>query len=258
MGTLEESKSEFEQLSAHDLQDLVTAAMAASDIESSYLLDTLEDAGIPVSNIRQSAFRFGESFVDRGQVILVPRKLLERAQAVVEKARAAARNRGLDAAFEEQFVEESTEDNDPRMQHMVALRAEEPVARRRLLAEEIVSWSAEGVTDLQAARYLAAAGLDQEEANFLVKAALMHGREALEQRVEASRDKGWLLVILAVILTGVSAGLYAMRISNITLLLLGPLVLGLLLLHRASRKPLSLEKTEENSSCESDGSGRKK
>ncbi|MCZ7645404.1 MAG: DUF2007 domain-containing protein [Planctomycetota bacterium] len=166
------------------LANLVNLATVGSTGELVYLLNALEEAGIPCSSSGDHVHMpFGHGVLESR--ILVPREFLNRAREVVTQARKDAEVRGHLDAFQPENVEEGLDEaaSHPGTSILVDLNLEEnhelKMARLRVL---LVEWLVDSSTPVEIARRLAVAGLTRLEAEALLEEVKDQESERLEAR----------------------------------------------------------------------------
>jgi hypothetical protein len=157
-------------LSASDLQDLVVAARPANQAEALFIVDLLEEAGIPVVSNQDNVYGF--SGAHAAGELRVPRALLAKAQSAIGNARSKAAEQRINLAFEPESVLDSLEDErpDPVMIQMAELRNYSDAERDAALRECVKQWIMKNETpEVLIAKYLAAAGLKEQQAREMVE-----------------------------------------------------------------------------------------
>ncbi|HEY3320174.1 MAG TPA: hypothetical protein VGP72_06900 [Planctomycetota bacterium] len=229
------------ELTREQLQDLVVVAHAPNDAEAIYLIDTLDEAGIPVGGETE---RIGHG-LSSGQRICVPRVLAEKARELIEKARAEAHDRGIEVAFDPESVADATYDEkDPVMMRMFELRCEPEDVVAEELRSFVMQWTIDGIGEVQIAKYLAAAGLNREQSAALVAMVTQDNMPAIEEGQHAYSALGILLFLLAIMLTLASLA-YALAMGAHYFLVFSGLGLaGMTLMFRSKSKAPDLARRE--------------
>jgi hypothetical protein len=190
-----EQSDSGEELSPEEMQDIVVVAIARTVPEAIYLTDTLEEAEIPVVSRNDNTQGLTHHAYETR--ICVPRALQSKALEVVNAARSNAETRSVDNAFHPETIADSTRDvqADPVLELMFRLREADTATRAEQLEAFATEWLTSGVTSANIARYLAAAGLDLEQADALMQ----HIRETQgeqvseEQKARSARGKMWMI-----------------------------------------------------------------
>lgn len=197
----EESDDDVRELSDAQLHDLRRVAMPTTQAEAAYLVDLLEEAGIPavIQGERLTGLVGGFPTTD----IRVPNALREKALAVIEQARNAMHDRGVDAAFVRENIQDAEEDEraDPMIFEMQNLSVLEPGERESRLEKFILDWSVDGTSSVQMAQYLAVAGLDRERAETLVNKVQAENNEKLSENKDGQKTMGIAALVIGIGLT---------------------------------------------------------
>jgi hypothetical protein len=160
-----------EPLTDEQMRDLVPVAHPQTAAEAAFIVSVLEDNEIPcVSNMQSFSMSIGGG----GGEIHVPRVLLGAARSVLENVRRETDDMRIDDAFKIENIEETVKDTekDPILTEMFELLDAEDDERDEALVPYILNWTAAGISDVQIARYLAAAGLSRDEAATLLDKTL--------------------------------------------------------------------------------------
>lgn len=209
---MEASSEPESELSAEQLQDLVVAIIPSSEAEAMFLGNLLEDSGIPNST---EADRTGYGALTSGGYsgtrIYVPRVLQEKARELIAEALAKVKKGRIEDAFEPESVVESLEDKkaDPLMLQMAQLRDQTPEKRNEILARHIVEWQSENMSAVDMARFLAAAGLNKEDADALLAAVVRQRGEEIQSAANGKIWSGIAAIMLGLIWLGLKMALYA-------------------------------------------------
>jgi len=249
------------EIEARDLQDLAVIATPTTVPEAMYLADALQEAGVPAVSEPQHL----DGLIPSNRV-LVPRKFLEQAQAICEKARVQAEARGVDQAFDIENIAETTDEKqDPVMMRMFKLRAETPESRNEALVDFITKWLTQDSSVVQLAKYLAAAGLGRDEAQTLVDYTIQLQHETVEKSRTGKLRLGAVLLCISAIVTVLVAITLAAKPELMTqgepLLagIIGTGLPGLILIHRARLRttgfPSSVELPADADNVPHDGGG---
>jgi hypothetical protein len=229
--------AEEPQYTSEELHDLVVATVAANEPEAMYLADQLDEAGIPVASMSS---KVSHSLVS-DTTLRVPRKALAQAKAVIAKARAGANQRGVEQAFDPENVAETIDDHitDPLLRSMFELRALEMPRRLEQLRPVVSAWLLDSTDPVLMAKYLAAAGLSQDEAVDFVDALA----DSMREEWDASRSQLWTWGLCVIVVTGflmIIVPLLFLTGGNrgaIVFIGPGPLIAGLIMM-ASSRKKL--------------------
>ncbi len=231
METGAEYSERVAQLSQDELLDLARI-QTDSPAEAMYLEDALADVGIPTST-RAEGGPFQNARLK--PEVCVPRKLIAEASAVVARARDEAKKRGIEQAFEFENVEDAQLDRDPVMMRMFDLGSLPASQRNEKLSAYIAQWILDGRPERDVARYLAAAGLEQDEAAELIAAAVRHQSDHIEHERGDSYLIGWLLLLAGFLVTAGSIWFLILGRRNAIFYIGGAVALaGLVCLHRSS------------------------
>jgi hypothetical protein len=181
------------QLTDEQMRDLVQIAHPQTAAEAAFLVSILEENDIPaVTHGQNSAMTglFGCS------PVCVPRILAAQADKVLEEAKRQANGIGVSDAFEEDAIEESVAEtpNDPILAEMFQISDNTLEDRRELVVPHLINWATIQVSEVQVARYLAAAGIPREEAADFVRKTLSTHHELLEKSKEDRRMAGYLML----------------------------------------------------------------
>ena len=156
------------ELTQEQLQDLAVVANPATQPEAMYLVNALEEADIPA--VTQGDALYGFSGGPGGTRVCVPRVLLGRAKEIVDRARTAAKTRGVEQAFDPDNINDMLD--DPRapwaLLYLARLREIDPVQRREILSKYAAYWLERNVPAVDIAKCLAAAGMSQGEATEMI------------------------------------------------------------------------------------------
>jgi hypothetical protein len=241
----ENTDADEPEYTSEELHDLVVATVAANEPEAMYLADQLDEAGIPVASMSS---KVSHSLVS-DTTLRVPRKALAQAKAVIAKARAGANQRGVEQAFDPENVAETIDDHstDPLLRSMFELRAREMPQRLEQLRPVVSAWLLDSTDPVLMAKYLAAAGLSQDEAaDFVDSTAELVQEEWADSRHQRAVQAVFILIgsiVLIVLLAIVRVGTLLVVLPFEFL----PLVIGLSM-WASSRKRLGrlprVKKTE--------------
>jgi hypothetical protein len=254
----EQEKDDSYDLPAEKLRDLVTVAAPARMPEAIYLAEALEESGIPAMAEPQHFDGLAP-----GTRVFVPRHFADQAKEVIAKARADAVARGVEQAFDIESIADSTEDRpagplmerfmperakeEKRQQEtltaMFALRGVTPQARDEELRERVAAWILDGIPLLETAKYLAAAGLTQDEAAALVTDVTQQKRDECEEAGSTQLVLGASVALLGVLASIVSRALAAP--GGLYFIYTGAILGGLVLMCTSRKKMPVFPKSEE-------------
>jgi hypothetical protein len=212
--------------------EMVFVASCHSAPEEIFLLDVLEEAGIPATTRDDNLHSLGRG--SGNSRILVPRKFKTQAEGAIEKARAEAEQRSVEQSFDADSIADSTRDvqKDPVLAEMFLLREAGPGKDQRL--EGFVAASlVQGASAREIAKYLAAAGLSLEQADALVRRIAAEKEEQIRKSRGEQRALGKRLVWFALVLMALSA--FPSGISGMVIIPLGLFLAGVTMIHFSSR-----------------------
>jgi len=184
-------------LSDAELHDVVVLTTAVNEAEALYLMNRLEDSGIPVLRTAD-AVNYHNPI--KNPEIRVPRVLVARAQEIVDVARQEAKARALENAFDVDEVDEKDARKDPLIREMARLATLPHDQKLPELALYIIEWFAAGRSSADIARYLSLAGLTPDEARALVADVYENQQERLREKREANATLGPLLTAAGALL----------------------------------------------------------
>jgi len=193
--TPDDTNLDTTHLSDAELHDVVTVATAFNEAESMYLGNRLEESGIPVLRTAESVNYFSPN-----PRIRVPRTLQKRAQEVIETARAEAKARALEDAFNVEEVDEKDAKKDPLIRTMTQLKSLPQDQKLPELALYIIEWFAAGRSNADIARYLSLAGLTPDEARALVADVYENQRDRIRQTRESNASTSPIFTALGILL----------------------------------------------------------
>ncbi len=174
-----------------ELHDVTEVATVANEFEAIAIVETLEDAGIPAMKHNGIVY-LGSS----GQsMVVVPRKLLAEARAVVEQFRKAANERGVDEAYKPESVDDQLKDapSDPLTYKMIEIATRPKEERTELLSPYVAQWLADGMPDPEIARYLASAELNRVDSETLIAFIRVGQSDLLIESLDRRAMSGYAL-----------------------------------------------------------------
>jgi hypothetical protein len=223
-----------EPLTDEQMRDLVPVAHPQTAAEAAFIVSILEENEIPAVSHGQDTPMLG--IIGSAQVC-VPRALALDAKSVLDTARANANSNRLIEAFDVENIEASIAetDNDPILAEMFQLLDSSLEERKSLLAPHLIRWASEGVTELQTAKYLAAAGIPREEAADLVCKILEQHFEELENSRANRRTAGYLFLSGAGLLMLATVIFFPRFLTINAWVAIGMMTAGLLFISNANR-----------------------
>lgn len=236
-------------LSDAELHDVIVVATAANEAEMLYLSERLEEAGIPLARLSES-IRYHNPLSSRPE-IRVPRVLAIRAREIIDAARVEAEHRAVDNAFDQESVEQIDAKDvkrDNTLALMLTLKSLPAHERNPQLALCIIDWFASGRSNIDISRYLAAAGLTQDEARALVADVYEQQKDEIQRKQAAGWNRGLIFIVLGVLVFAVGSRP-----------MLGVIVamIGLAIMYNSSKSPGLLQKPEVKPEPPTDGENKK-
>jgi len=207
-------------LSDAELHDVVVLTRAVNEAEALYLKNRLEESGVPVLRTAD-AINYHNPIKE--PEIRVPRVLVARAQQVVDAARAEAKSRAIENAFESDELDASDIARDPllgEMAQMAALPKDEKLPELALL---VADWFKAGKNNEDIARYLALAGLTPDESRDLVADVYENQKARAAHKQLSNARFGGLFAVLGVLIfaSGILSDLSLPRLIGAMLFVYG-------------------------------------